>query len=109
MWDGRAVQGSFTCCCVPLGPLLPCLCLAGPGPLLLLVEVSTINSHLILLWPVSGWREEKGGDSQERRTPWEGLRAKGQSWGPRMLGGGLAWEASEEDANDSVLDGGTRV
>lgn len=46
-WESCA--GFFACWCVPLGPLLPCLHLAGLGPLLLLVEVSTINSHLILL------------------------------------------------------------
>lgn len=73
----RSVQGSPAAAAVPcLSFRLPaCDCLAAISPLLLLVEVSTINSHLILLW--------RGQDGERRR----GFSGKeGSMGGPESSG-----------------------
>lgn len=52
---------------------------------------------------------ERGGeDSQERRAPWEGLRARAspEDLGAGMAGGGTRQEASKEGAEDTILGDG---
>lgn len=61
-------------------PALPS-CWAGPR-LLLLAEVSTINSQLNPAW--AGWREAEEGDSQEIGVP---LSVSADLW-PRALSSG---------------------
>lgn len=61
-------SGVASCCCRAPSPptrLPACACLVGMGPLLLLV-VSTINSHLILLWWGQGRERRRRGFSGKK-------------------------------------------